>query len=167
MSICQPMVGININNQHLAAPLAGRQDDTDSPGVNLSTGTVVGIGVSILFGMAMIVFLVLIIFYYRRKALGITKKQLLATSASAAGAEVQSNIQSNIQSNTVELSPWSPFSDKSQPQQQKYQELETPTSIPLYELSTGTELPPVEMEAPGVIHEAPSLAPKDSWGRYR
>ncbi|KAI1255099.1 hypothetical protein MGN70_003162 [Eutypa lata] len=145
------------------APLAGRQDDTDRPGVNLSTGTVVGIGVSILFGIAMIVFLVLIIFYYRRKALGIAKKQILATSASAAGAEVLSNIQSN----TVELSPWSPFSDKSQPQQQKYQELETPTSIPLYELSTGTELPPVEMEAPGVIHEAPSLAPKDSWGRYR
>lgn len=163
MSICQPMLGINTNNQDLAAPLAGRQDDTDRPGVNLSTGTVVGIGVSILFGIAMIVFLVLIIFYYRRKALGIAKKQILATSASAAGAEVLSNIQSN----TVELSPWSPFSDKSQPQQQKYQELETPTSIPLYELSTGTELPPVEMEAPGVIHEAPSLAPKDSWGRYR
>lgn len=121
-----------------------------------------GIGVSILFGIAIIVFLTLVIFYYRRKAVGKPTEQI-----AAAGTEEQQLAIAGVASNTSDDSPWSPFSDKSKLRQQQYQELETPTSVPLYELSTETETRPVEMEAPDTIHEAPSSSPRDSQGLYK
>ncbi|KAK7751573.1 hypothetical protein SLS62_006523 [Diatrype stigma] len=132
----------------------------DGPGVQISTGTAVGIGVGILFAIAMIVFLVLVTFYWRRKALGKpapTEEPQPQPPPQQEEAELDGTGPTTTKPHEVDSSPRSRSSGELKPWQQ-YQELAAPYSIPMYELGTETEIPapPAEMDAPGVIHEAPS-----------
>lgn len=128
--------------------------------MQLSTGTVIGIGVGILFGIAMIVFLVLVTFYWRRKALGkpAPAEDPLPLSPPPQQHEAELDVTGSTKPHEVDSSSRSRSPGGLKPWQQ-YQELAAPHSTPMYELSTETEIStPAEMDAPGVIHEAPSSA---------
>ncbi len=125
--------------------------------MQLSKGTVIGIGVGVVLGLAVIVFLALVTFYYRRKALRSSAAQ---NQVSGGGADEQQQYASIPKAESYAMSdintadsPQSPLGELKPP---GYQELES-RPAPLYELSSDSVVSgAVEMEVPGLVHEAPS-----------